>query len=276
MSGISITGQGKSAGGSRMRRITNSKGMLVSIGLLVTVSLAACTASKAPGSAEPDNGHTATATVGASPPAATPSVTPGAASASPVPPASAWLAASEIPFGATYSWSLFTGNGNSAPIGTAEGDGVYYVSPDTVFQEITSCGSPSLLLSTPLGARQRQFEPTSGALRDQAGQWISSYPDAAAAQAAWHRLKAAYAACPAQSGNLPVTLTETAQTPDAMAWFHSTNGARFGDLAPYAHEYFVLHETQIAYVYVEGAGPALATTPNDAQILAAIARHLNG
>jgi len=276
MSGISITGQGKSAGGSRMRRITNSKGMLVSIGLLVTVSLAACTASKAPGSAEPDNGHTATATVGASPPAATPSVTPGAASASPVPPASAWLAASEIPFGATYSWSLFTGNGNSAPIGTAEGNGVYYVSPDTVFQEITSCGSPSLLLSTPLGARQRQFEPTSGALRDQAGQWISSYPDATAAQAAWHRLKAAYAACPAQSGNLPVTLTETAQTPDAMAWFHSTNGARFGDLAPYAHEYFVLHETQIAYVYVEGAGPALATTPNDAQILAAIARHLNG
>ena len=259
-----------------MRRIINSKGMLASIGLLVTVSLAACTASKAPGSAEPDNGHTATATVGASPPAATPSVTPGAASASPVPPASAWLAASEIPFGATYSWSLFTGNGNSAPIGTAEGNGVYYVSPDTVFQEITSCGSPSLLLSTPLGARQRQFEPTSGALRDQAGQWISSYPDATAAQAAWHRLKAAYAACPAQSGNLPVTLTETAQTPDAMAWFHSTNGARFGDLAPYAHEYFVLHETQIAYVYVEGAGPALATTPNDAQILAAIARHLNG
>jgi hypothetical protein len=258
-----------------MRRIINRKGMLVSIGLLGTVSVAACTASKAPGSAEPDNGHTATATVAASPPAATPSVTPGAASASSAPPASAWLAASEIPFGATYSWSLDTGNANSAPIGTAEGGGVYYVSPDTVFQAITSCGSPSLILSTPLGARQRLFEPTSGALRDLAGQWISSYPDATAAQAAWHRLQVAYAACPAQAGNLPITLTETAQTPDAMAWFHSTNGKRFGDIAPYAHEYFVLHETQIAYLYVEGAGPALATTPNDAQVLAAITRHLN-
>jgi hypothetical protein len=221
-----------------MRRIINRKGMLVSIGLLVTVSVAACTASKAPGSAEPDNGHTATATVAASPAAATPSVTPGAASASSAPPASAWLAASEIPFGTTYGWSLDTGNANSAPIGTAEGNGVYYVSPDTVFQAITSCGSPSLLLSTPLGARQRLFEPTSGALRDLAGQWISSYPD-------------------------------------AMAWFHSTNGKRFGDVAPYAHEYFVLHETKIAYLYVEGAGPALATTPNDAQVLAAITRHLN-
>ncbi|MFY9669508.1 MAG: hypothetical protein WAK44_16285 [Trebonia sp.] len=272
---FSITGLGKSAGGSRMRRSINRKGMLVSIGLLVTVSVAACTAGKAPGSAEPDNGHTATATVAASPAAATPSVTPGAASASSAPPASAWLAASEIPFGATYGWSLDTGNANSAPIGAAEGNGVYYVSPDTVFQAITSCGSPSLLLSTPLGARQRLFEPTSGALRELAGQWISSYPDATAAQAAWHRLQAAYAACPAQAGNLPITLTETAQTPDAMAWFHSTNGKRFGDIAPYAHEYFVLHETQIAYLYVEGAGPALATTPNDAQVLAAITRHLN-
>ena len=263
-----------------MRRIINSKGMLVSIGLLVTVTVAACTASKAPGNAEPDNGHTATATAAASPtaatPSVTPSVTPSAASASPAPPASAWLAASEIPFGATYGWSLDTGKGDSVPIGTAEGNGVYYVSPDTVFQEITSCGSPSLLLGTPLGARQRQFEPTSGAPRDQAGQWISSYPDATAAQAAWHRLQAAYAACPAQAGKLPITLTETAQAPDAMAWFHSTHGARFGDLAPYTHEYFVLHETQIAYLYVEGAGPALATTPNDAQVLATITRHLNG
>ena len=161
------------------------------------------------------------------------------------------------------------------PIGTAEGNGVYYVAPDTVFQEITSCGSPSLLLGTPLGARQRMFEPASGALRDQAGQWISSYPDATAAQAAWHRLQAAYAACPAQAGTLPVTLTETAQAPGAMAWFHRTNGARFGDLAPYTHEYFVLHQTQIAYLYVDGAGPALATTPDDAQVLAAITRHLN-
>ena len=109
MSNISITGLGKSAGGSRMRRIINRKGMLVSIGLLVTVSVAACTASKAPGSAEPDNGHTATATVAAPPAAATPSVTPGAASASSAPPASAWLAASEIPFGATYRWSLASG-----------------------------------------------------------------------------------------------------------------------------------------------------------------------
>ena len=80
-----------------MRRIINRKGMLVSIGLLVTVSVAACTASKAPGSAEPDNGHTATATGAASPAAATPSVTPGAASASSAPPASAWLAASADP-----------------------------------------------------------------------------------------------------------------------------------------------------------------------------------
>ena len=267
-----------------MRRITSRRGMLVSIGLLVTVSVAACTASKTPGSAEPDNGHTATATVVLSPAAATPSVTPGAttpsvtssaASASSAPSASAWLAASEIPFGATYSWSLDTGNANSAPIGTAEGNGVFYVSPDTVFQAITSCGSPSLVLSTPLGARQRLFDPTSGAPRDLAGQWISSYPDATAARAAWHRLQAAYAACPAQAGDLPITLTKTAQTPDAMAWFHSTNGKRFGDRAPYAHEYFALHGTQIAYLYVEGAGPALATTPNDAQVLAAITRHLS-
>jgi hypothetical protein len=249
--------------------------MLAGIGLLITGSVAACTAGKAPGSAEPHSGHTATATVTASPPAATPRVTPGAASASPAPPANAWLAAAEIPFGATYSWSLDTGNGKGTPIGTAEGNGVYWVSPDTVFQGITTCGSPSLVLSTPLGARQRLFEPTSGALRDLAGQWISSYPDVTVAQAAWHRLQAAYAACPAQAGNLPITLTETAHTPDAMAWFHSTNGARFGDIAPYAHEYFVLHETQIAYLYVEGAGPALATTPNDAQVLAAITRHLN-
>jgi len=275
MSNISITGLRNSAAGSRMRRIINSKGTLVSIGLLVTVTVAACTASKAPGSAEPDNSHTATPTAAASAPAATPSITPGAASASPAPPAGAWLAASEIPFGATYSWSLDTGKGGSVPIGTAEGNGVYYVSPSTVLQEITSCGSPSLLLSTPLGARQRLFEPTSGALRDQAGQWIASYPDATAAQAAWHRLQAAYAACPAQAGNLPVTLTETAQTQDAMAWFHNTNGARFGALAPYTHEYFALHETQIAYLYVEGAGPALATTPNDAQVLATMTRHLN-
>ena len=211
-----------------MRRIINRKGMLVSIGLLVTVSVAACTASKAPGSAEPDNGHTATATVTASPPAATPRVTPGAASASSAPPASAWLAASEIPFGATYRWSLDTGNANSAPIGTAEGNGVYYVSPDTVFQAITSCGSPNLVLSTPLGARQRLFEPTSGALRDLAGQWISSYPDATAAQAAWHRLQAAYAACPAQAGNLPITLTETAQTPDLSSAANRLTGLRSG------------------------------------------------
>jgi hypothetical protein len=253
-----------------MRRIINRKGMLVSIGLLVTVSVAACTAGKAPGSAERGN-----ATVAASPPAATPSVTPAAASPASAPPTSAWLAASEIPFGATYSWSLDTGNANSAPIGTAEGNGVYYVSPDTVFQAITSCGSPSLVLPAPLGARQRLFEPTSGSLRDLAGQWISSYPDATAARAGWHRLQAAYAACPAQAGDLPITLTETAQTPDAMAWFHSTNGKRFGDRPPYAHEYFVLHETQIAYLYVEGAGPALAATPDDAQVLTAITRHLS-
>jgi hypothetical protein len=119
------------------------------------------------------------------------------------------------------------------------------------------------------------FWPASGALQDQAGQWISSYPDATAAQAAWHRLQAAYAACPTQWGDLPITLKETAHTPDAMAWFHSTNGKRMGDMAPYAHEYFVWHGTQIAYLYVEGAGTALATMPNDAQVLAAITRHLN-
>ena len=274
-----------------MRRVINRKGLLVSIGLLVAVSVAACTAGKAPGSAGPDNGHTANATAAASPPvtaaasapvtaaasapAASPSVTPTAASASSAPPASAWLGASEIPFGATYSWSLFTGKGGSVPIGTAEGNAVYYVSPDTVFQGITSCGSPSLLLRTPLGARQRLFEPASGALRDQAGQWISSYPDATAARTAWHRLQAAYAACPTKWGNLPITLKETARTPDAMAWFHSTNGKRLVDMAPYAHEYFALHQTQIAYLFVEGAGPALATTSNDAQVLAAITRHLS-
>ena len=161
------------------------------------------------------------------------------------------------------------------PIGGAEGNGVFYVSPDTVFQAITSCGSPSLIIGSPLGARQRQFHPTSGALLDQAGQWITSYPDAAAAQAGWRRLQAAYAACPAQKGDLAITLTETAHTPDATAWFQSTNGKRYGDIAPYSHEYFVLHGTQIAYVYVEGAGPALAATPNDAQVLSAITRHLN-
>jgi hypothetical protein len=47
-------------------------------------------------------------------------------------------------------------------------------------------------------------------------------------------------------------------------------------MAHYVHEYFVLHENQIAYLYVEGGGPALAATPNDAQVLAIIARHLNG
>lgn len=280
MSNISITGLGISAGGSRMRRIISAKGMLAGVGLLVTVSVAACAAGKAPGSAGPGNGPAATATVAASPsaatpPAAAPGVTPGAASASSAPPASAWLAASEIPFGAAYSWSLFTGNGGSVPIGTAEGNGVYYVSPDTVFQAITSCGSPGLVLSTPLGARQRQFQPASGAPRDQAGQWISSYPDATAARAAWHRLQAAYAACPAQAGDLPITLRQTARTADAMAWFHTTNGNRLGDRAPYAHEYFVLHQTQIAYLYVQGGGPALAATPDDAQVLAAITGHLN-
>jgi len=69
-------------------------------------------------------------------------------------------------------------------------------------------------------------------------------------------------------------LTETARTQLAMAWFHKNNGAII-DLSPYTHEYFVLHGNQIAYLYAEGAGPALATTPNDAQPLAVIARHLS-
>jgi hypothetical protein len=181
-----------------------------------------------------------------------------------------------MPYEATYGWSLFTGNGNSEPIGTAAGNGAYYVSPDTVFQAITSCGSPSLILSSPLGAWQRQFMPTSGDLLDLAGQWVSLYPDATAAQTAWHGLQAAYAGCLAQNGNPQITLTETAQTQDAMAWFHSTNGAMIGSMAPDAHEYFVLHENLIAYLYVLGGGPALATTPDDAQVLATMAQHLNG
>ena len=247
--------------------------------LVAALTVAACSSQRAAPPVTPStasqNGPAATATVAASSPAATPSVTPGAVSAASAPPASAWLAASEIPFAATYNWSLDTGNANSAPIGAAEGNGVFYVSPDTIFQGITSCGSPSLVLAAPLGARQRMFWPASGALRDQAGQWISSYPDATAAHAAWHRLQAAYAACPTKWGDLPITLRQTARTPDAMAWYHTTNGKRLGDMAPYAHEYFALHATHIAYLYVEGTGPALATTPNDAQILAAITRHLN-
>jgi hypothetical protein len=253
--------------------------LLLSLCLAATLSMAACTAGTLPGSARP--GHTTlpaaspAPTRAASPPGAMPSVTPGGASASSAPPASAWVAASEIPFGATYRWSLVTGNGPSQPIGTAEGNGVYYVSPDTMFQAITSCGSPSLLLSTSLGAWQRIFGPASGAPGASAGQWISSYPDATAAQAAWHGLQVAYAGCAGQEGGRQVTVTETAQTQDAMAWFHiNTHGAVI-DLSPYVHEYFVLHENQIAYLYVEGAGPALATTPDDAQVLAAIARHLS-
>jgi hypothetical protein len=253
--------------------------LLLSLCLAATLSMAACTAGTPPRSARPGHTDLPTAspapTHAASPPGAMPSVTPGAASASSAPPASAWVAASEIPFGATYSWSLFTGNGNPRPGGTAEGNGVYYVSPDTGLQAITSCGSPSLLLSTSSGAWQRVFEPTSGALRDSAGQWISSYPDATAAQAAWHGLQVAYAGCLGQEGNRQITLTETAQTQDATAWFHSNTHGAIIDLSPYAHEYFVLRENQIAYLYVEGAGPALATTPNDAQVLAAIARHLS-
>jgi hypothetical protein len=102
-----------------------------------------------------------------------------------------------------------------------------------------------------------------------------SYPDVTAAQAAWRGLQAAYAGCLAQEGVPQITLTETAQTQDAMAWFHSTNGDMVGSIAPYAHEYFVLHENQIAYLFVEGAGPALATAPDDAQVLATIEAHLN-
>jgi hypothetical protein len=125
------------------------------------------------------------------------------------------------------------------------------------------------------GKKPHLFIPTIGDLLDGAGQWISSYPDVMAAQNAWRGLQAAYARCLAQEGNPQITLTETAQAQDAMAWFHSTNGAMIGSVAPDAHEYFVLHGNQIAYLYVEGGGPALATTPDDAQVLATIARHLN-
>jgi hypothetical protein len=240
--------------------------------------MAACAATKQQNNSGVGHSHTVTPAVsptGSASPPAVPTGTPGSASASSAPSASAWLTASEIPFGATYNWVLFTGRADGrAPIGTAEGNGVYYVSPDTVFQGITSCGSPSLILGSPLGAWQRQFIPTIGNLLDAAGQWISSYPDAAAAQAAWHGLQAAYAGCIAQEANPHITLTETAQTQDAMAWFHTNNGALV-DMAPYVHEYFVLHEDQIAYLYVEGGGPALAATPNDAQVLTIIARHLD-
>lgn len=251
----------------------------VAVGLAVTLSVAACATKQQVNSGAGRSDTVAPAvrpTRSPSPEAATRTATPGSVSASSAPSASAWLAASEVPFYATYGWSLFTGTANLAPIGTAGGDGVYFVSPDTVFQQITSCGSPDLLLSTSLGAWQRQFEPTTGALQDQAGQWISVYPDAALAQAAWHGLQASYAGCLAQEGNPQITLIETAQSQDAMAWFHSTNGAMIGSVAPDAHEYFVLHENQIAYLYVEGGGPALATTPDDAEVLATIARHLNG
>jgi hypothetical protein len=258
-------------------RATTIRGRILLPGLCLaaTLSMAACSAGTPPKSARP--GHTELPAASAAPThaASAPSVTPSAASASSAPPASAWVAASEIPFGATYRWSLFTGNGGTQPIGTAEGNGVYYVSPDTVFQGITSCGDPSLLLSTSLRAWHRIFESASGTPEDSAGQWISSYPDAAAAQAAWHGLQAAYAGCFRQGGSRPVTLTETAQTGDAMAWFHSNTHGALIDLSPYAHEYFVLHENQIAYLYVEGKEAALATTPNDAQILATIARHLS-
>ena len=244
------------------------RGILIGLGLAATLTMTACTASKPLSSAGPGTSHTV-------PPAASPAPTAAASRPVVVPPASAWLAASEIPFDATYSWSLFIGNGNETPIGTPEGNGVYYVSPDTVFQALTACGDPSLILSPPLGARQRWFKPTSGPLQDLAGQWITSYPDATAAKAAWQRLQAAYTGCVAQEGNPQITLTETAQTQDAMAWFQSTNGAMIGSIAPYAHEYFVLHENEITYVDVEGGGSALAATPNDALVLATIGQHLN-
>ena len=259
-----------------MRRFTNSRGTLVALIFLATVGIAACSANHAPTAAGSGIGHSTKVapTAAAAPPAGAPSAAPGSASASSAPPASAWLSASEIPFGTTYNWSLFTGNGISEPIGAPAGNGVYYVSPDTVFQAITSCGSPSLILSTPLGARQREFKPTSGDQLDLAGQWISSYPDATAAQAAWQRLQAAYTGCLAQLGNPQITLTETARAQYGMAWFLSTNGAVV-DLAPYIHEYFVLHANEIAYVYVEGGDSALTTTPNDSQVVAIIAQHLD-
>ena len=262
-----------------MRATVIKRWALVAVGLVVTLSMAACAATKQQNNS--GAGHSHTTTPAASPTSsaslpAVPTATPGTVSASSAPSASVWLTASEIPFGATYNWVLFTGSADGgAPIGTADGNGVYYVSPDTVFQAITACGGPSLVLSTPLGAWQRQFKPTSGDLLDIAGQWISVYPDATTAIAAWHRLQTAYAGCLAQEANPQITLTETAQTEDAMAWFHSTNGVMIGSMAPDAHEYFVLDENQIASLYVEGAGHSLAATPNDAQVLATIARHLN-
>ncbi len=260
-----------------MRAILTCRATLVWLGCFVAVSAAACTAHPASDVAGAHAGSNATS---AGPKATSPGPAATASSSSaPVsstPPAAAWLMASEMPFNSTHSWSLFAGNANSAPIGTPEGNGVYYVSPNTVFQAITTCGDPSLILGQPLGAWQRIFKPTSGDSLDQAGQWISSYPDATAAQAAWQQLRAAYAGCLAQESNPQITLTETSQTLDTMAWFHSTNGETVGSLAPYSHEYFALHQNEISYVYVEGGGSALATTPDDSQVLATIARHLNG
>lgn len=250
-----------------MRTKTVRRGILIGLGLTAALTMTACTASQPSNSAGPGTSQTV-------PPAASPTPTAAASRPVVVPPLGAWLAASEIPFNDSHAWSLFTGGGGSTPIGTPEGDGVYYVSPDTVFQAITSCGDPSLLLGNTLGARQRQFTPTTGVLRDQAGQWISSYPDAAVAQAGWQHLQAAYEQCPAHEGFSRITLTETAQSQDGMAWFLSTHGAVV-DLAPYIHEYFVLHANEITYVYVEGGGSTLAATPNDALVLATIAQHLN-
>jgi hypothetical protein len=58
-----------------MRRIVISWGILVGLGLLATLSMAACAASKAPSSAGRGNGHT-TPTHSISPPSAAPSATP--------------------------------------------------------------------------------------------------------------------------------------------------------------------------------------------------------
>jgi hypothetical protein len=262
-----------------MRTLTIRRGMALGLGLAVTLSMAACAASKPPSQARAGHSHTvapaASPATAAPPPSAIPGTAPGAASATSAPPATAWLSASEIPFNSSHNWSVFTiGPTGSRPIGTPEGNGIYYVSPDTTFQAITSCGDPSLMLSKSLGAWQRLFEPTVGVLQDQAGQWISSYPSAAAAQGAWQRLQAAYAGCRAQDGNLQITCTKTAQSQNRMAWFTINNGGAAPDLARYTHEYFAVAGNEIVYVFVRGQGSALATTPDDAQVLATIAQHL--
>ena len=126
-----------------MRRIIE-KGMLVSIGLLVTVSVAACTASKAP--AAPGR------TTATWPPPYWRPLRPPQRPASHRAPPPLLRHRQQAPGLRHPRFRSVRPTGgqlqvcNSAPIGAAEGTR-YDVSPDTVFQAVTSCGSPSLVLT---------------------------------------------------------------------------------------------------------------------------------